>query len=115
MWEEILSTSNFLSVGSIKDVVIFEVDWSRMTSWNVVETDTASEGPGIDFDGQSLQIGYKFHYLGCTIEARPAAIDSVLARKRNESNKFGNLISLITNSSLPFEAKSRIHSLGGRT
>lgn len=79
-----------------------------------METDTAREGPGIDFDGQSLQIGYKFHYLGCTIEARPAAVDSVLARKRNESKKFGNLISLITNSSLPFEAKSRIQSLGSR-
>lgn len=73
-----------------------------------METATAREGPGID--GQSIQVVWKFHYLGYTTKARPLAADSVLARKRNESNKFWDLISLLISSSLAFEAKGRILS-----
>ena len=72
------------------------------------QTDIAEGSPGIESNGQSLEIVEEFYYPGNTIRARRDAVDSVITRSGR--SKFRGVVPLLAGRGVTSAAKGRFYS-----
>ena len=72
------------------------------------QTDIAEGTPGIESNGQSLEIVEEFYYPGNTIRARRDAVDSVITR--SGWSKFRGVVPLLAGRGVTSAAEGRFYS-----